>query len=254
MGLFNKENIQTPESVELEFTLAGIGNRAYALFIDYCIFWFSIALIVTISIFLLAKAPSLGLSDNWLIAIAFLIYFAVYVGYFVYFETTWQGQSPGKRIAKIRVISANGQTISLSQAALRALMRTIDDTLFLGAFMIIFSKKEKRLGDWLAGTIVIQEEQNITNLQIKTSAQTEEVALILEYDADISRLSVEDFILIRQYLQRRNAMLMKAQHDLARQIGYSIKDKIGLTDIPENVTANIFLEAVYVSYQRKYSA
>jgi len=254
MRFFNQFNLETPESVELEFTLAGIGNRAYALFIDYCVLGLTIFIAYIIFISLIIFSAGLGLSNNWLIAICILLFFAISMGYFVFFETTWQGQSPGKRFVKIRVISENGQTISLTQATLRSLLRPIDDILFVGAIMIIFSKKEKRLGDWLAGTLVIQEEQNQVNQQIDLNPETEDLLKYIEENAEISRLTLEDFVLIRQYLQRREGMLTKAKLDLAREIGYIIKDKIALVEIPENITAIQFLEAIYLAYQKKFSA
>ncbi len=250
MPLFNQFNLETPESVELEFTLAGIGNRAYALFIDYCILWGTLGIISILGLFLIVQITN---GQMWLLAIYFLIIFTIYVGYFVFFETIWQGQTPGKKITKIRVISNNGQRITLPQATLRTLLRPVDDLLFIGAIMIIFSKQEKRIGDWLAGTLVIQEAQNQSNYQIKISPETQKLVEFLEENVDISRLTVEDFVLVREYLQRKGQMLMKAKNDLARELGYLIKDKIALSDIPDNVTASVFLEAVYIAYQRKFS-
>lgn len=162
MHIFNRIIHQTPESVELEFTLAGIGSRAWALLIDYHILGFTlVAFLITWSVFSyqlvqiwtnLFKSYDIGL---WLVAIALLVMFFIYTGYFVLFETLWQGQTPGKRLAKIWVIRDDGRLISIGQATLRSLLRPFDDFLFLGAFLIMFSRQEKRLGDLAAGTIVI---------------------------------------------------------------------------------------------------
>ncbi|MFM7441399.1 MAG: RDD family protein, partial [Snowella sp.] len=158
MRFFNKVALQTPESVELDFTLAGIGNRSYALVIDdiilglilvfFLLIWafFAYFLYQVIHIDYWIPSDTVGL---WLLAIQLLIIFSIYVGYFTFFETLWQGQTPGKRIVKIRVIREDGRPVRLPQATLRALLRPLDDVFFLGMFLIIFNKSEKRLGDWL---------------------------------------------------------------------------------------------------------
>jgi uncharacterized RDD family membrane protein YckC len=154
MSLFKTITIQTPESVELEFTLAGIGNRALALMIDYLLVFFLISLVSLVSSFLSEQLVNLsaflggGTEDIelWLVAIALLVTTAIYGGYFVGFESAWQGQTPGKRFTKIRVIRDNGKPEGVFQATLRALMRPVDDILFLGFFCIIFGQQENRQG------------------------------------------------------------------------------------------------------------
>ena len=115
MRLFNRYTLHTPESVELEFTLAGIGNRAYALLIDYIILGLIlIVFLVGVLIFnsgLQTIQILVGSTDRlelWLIAVQALIGFFIYVGYFVFYETVWSGQTPGKRYVKIRVIRDDG--------------------------------------------------------------------------------------------------------------------------------------------------
>src|SRR5919202_1816512 len=158
MRFFNRVILQTPESVELEFTLAGIGNRAYALLIDYVVLGLIlVGFLVFWSIFSfqLYGAIKGWIGNNnqlslWLIAIQILVSFFIYVSYFVFFEALWQGQTPGKRYVKIRVIRDDGRPIGLQQSTLRALLRPLDDTFFLGLFLIILNRQEKRLGDLVA--------------------------------------------------------------------------------------------------------
>lgn len=253
---FNKIVIQTPESVELEFNLAGIGNRAYALLIDYIIWgiiliisllaWAFVAVLINFSNNVFAKNASL-----WLVAIQFLIFFAIYVAYFVFFETIWQGQTPGKRFVKIRVISDNGRPIKLQQATLRALLRPFDDLFFIGALLIMLSKQEKRLGDLVAGTIVIQEDREVLAKKLTITEDAKVLAKQLQIQADIGRLLPEDFAVIREYLHRRSEMLNSARIELCRKLAYQVKDIINLEDVPDGITANTFLEAVYLAYQEK---
>lgn len=179
MRFFNRITFQTPESVELEFTLAGIGNRALALLIDYTVLGVTLLFFVLIWIVLstqllnfveefFTKLPNL---DIWLLAIFVIIAFAIYISYFVFFETLWFGQTPGKRFAKIRVVRDDGRPIGLQQATLRALLRPFDESLFIGAFLIMLGRREKRLGDLVAGTIVIQAQTPTISATLTISEQ-----------------------------------------------------------------------------------
>lgn len=261
MRFFNRVTLQTPESVELEFTLAGIGNRAYALLIDYLVWGLLLfGFLVTWAIFstqLLEVLENLVGTNRqlelWLVAIQLLITFFIYVGYFVVFETLWQGQTPGKRLVKIRVICDDGKPIRLQQSTLRSLLRPVDDIFFLGVFFIVLGRREKRLGDWVAGTLVIQEEQPITSSSFPVSKEAETLATQLLIDADFSGMLPEDFAVIREYLQRRAAMIPEARAELSRQLAHQSKDVIALKKVPKGVTANQFLEAVYLAYQRQSS-
>ena len=259
MRFFNQINLQTPESVELEFTLAGIGNRSFALIIDYIIFGLSILLVWIFSAFLAFQlVPNLIGSTvpdrlaQWIWAIQSMTTFAIYVGYFVILETLWRGQTPGKKWTKIRVVRDNGKPERLPQAILRALLRPVDDMLFIGVFFIIFTQQEKRLGDMVAGTIVVQEEvSTLTKIEISTEA--ENLAVQLRIEAEIDNLLPEDFATIRDFLQRRKNIMLEYQHQLSRKLAQQVKEIIMVENIPEGYSNSQFLEAIYVAYQQDKS-
>lgn len=259
MRFFNQFHLQTPESVELEFTLAGIGNRTLALFIDYTVLFLSLFLFwIFYSIF----APQVeNILENfvpatdivmWLFAIASLISFFVYMGYFVVFESLWQGQTPGKRITKIRVIQDNGRRAGLGQATMRSLLRPVDDIFFLGVFMITLGKREKRLGDWVAGTIVIQEDIAITPANFAIDPAAKQLAQKLDQHTEISQLLPEEFATIREYLQRRGAMSLKARNHLSQQLTQRLQAILHLEE--QTASPDIFLEAIYLAYQSIHSS
>jgi uncharacterized RDD family membrane protein YckC len=258
MHFFNRITHQTPESVELEFTLAGIGSRAWALLIDYHILAFLIAGFLFIWSFIAYQVVEIWkqIFQNtdvglWMLAIAFLVMYFLYTGYFVLFETLWQGQSPGKRFAKIRVVRDDGRPIGIQQAVLRSLLRPVDDILFIGAFLIMFGRHEKRLGDLVAGTIVIQTEtsQKEANFPVSDSA-SDLMSQLLQSEADFSQLLPDDFAVIREYLQRRKAMSKQAKEKLSLELAKQTKKIIALEKLPQAVTPDVFLEAVYLAYQQ----
>lgn len=259
MHFFNRVTFQTPESVELEFTLAGIGNRALALIIDYLLLGLSLFLFFTVWAFLsvqlfdfigdiFTNSRNLGL---WLVAIFLFTTFAIYAGYFVLFETLWRGQTPGKRFAKIRVVRDDGRPVGLQQAALRGLLRPFDESLFIGAFLIMFTRREKRLGDLAAGTIVIQAQAPTASATLKISEQARSLYEYLLQIADLSPLLPDDFAIIREYLHRRSAMASKARTALALQLTQQVQAIIDLEKLPENVSPDVFLEAIYLAYQQR---
>jgi uncharacterized RDD family membrane protein YckC len=258
MQYFKKITLQTPESIQLEFLLAGIGSRAFALLIDYTLLGLCLAAVASLWAWLsyllveyldAANIEYSGL-QNWLIAIPLLLVFVIFVGYFVFFETLWQGQTPGKRFAKIRVIQDNGKPVGLAQATLRALLRPLDDALWLGTFFIVFGKREKRLGDWIASTIVIQEDRPITAANFALSPEAQRVAEQLLEITDFSRLLPDDFAVVLEYLQRRSLMHPAAREQTAHRLHRQVQSLLMLEQLPYEMSSDLFLEAIYLAYQQ----
>lgn len=260
MRLFNQVTIQTPESVELDFTLAGIGSRAFALVIDYIILAFTLLAIIILWGFLsiqLTTIEALATVDAdtlnlWVSAILGLLCFAVYVGYFVFFETLWHGQTPGKRFTKIRVIRDDAQPARLFQATLRSLLRPIDDIFFLGFFCIALSNREKRIGDWLAGTLVVQTTPPLLSKGVTLNASANSFVAYLIKEGNLANLLPDDFAIVREYLERRSFMTTKARSEVSLNLARQLKAVIHLDTLPSAMTAEQFLEAIYLAYQQHF--
>jgi uncharacterized RDD family membrane protein YckC len=258
MGFSKPIRLQTPDSVELEFWLAGIGSRTLALVVDYTVWGLLLSVFIWLWSFLAEQTIDLLSAwlentdslELWLLAILLMVTFIIYVGYFVIFETLWQGQTPGKRFAKIRVIADDGRPVQLSQAVLRALLRPFDDLFFIGFLLIALTSQEKRLGDWLAGTLVVKTEQDQTQKPFKVSDGAIELAERLGVEADLSVLLPDDFAVIREYLQRRTLLEPEAKRKLSLQLARDIQMIIHLETLPYDLSADLFLEAVYFAYQR----
>jgi uncharacterized RDD family membrane protein YckC len=255
--LFRKVKVLTPESVELEFTLAGIGSRGLALLIDTLLvmlgiafFWFFGSLFAT-QVIRSISPSGYGIAAAWLLGIALLVTFLISAGYFVFFETLRQGQTPGKRYTQIRVIRDDGRPVGLTQAVLRALLRPIDDFLFwvVGSVLILFGQDEKRLGDLVAGTLVIQEERAASKRKIDLSESAQGLARQLSTVSDMTQLLPDDFAVVREFLQRREFMAPKARTELSMNLARQARTLVKLETIPAGVTSDQFLEAVYLAYQ-----
>ncbi|HHP7245985.1 MAG TPA: RDD family protein [Elainellaceae cyanobacterium] len=260
MQFLNHFTVQTPESVELEFTLAGLGNRSLAAVIDYAL-W---SLTISILLALLSRADWLteilfdwvGNTDAielWFSALLILISFVIYVGYYGVFETIWRGQTPGKRLAKIRVVRDDGRPIGIFQATLRSLLRPIDEfpPFYIGAFLIFFNRQEKRIGDIVAGTIVIQENRAIAPADFAVLEDSHALARKLQQTTHLSQLLPEDFAIIREFLQRRIDMKPHARQQVSAELAQQVKAALHLNDDLEDPPPEVFLEATYLAYQQQ---
>jgi len=152
--------IDTPEQVHLEFTLAGIGSRFMAVCLDVLIEAVLYLFLLLFSYIWFSGGVFGANRTIWWNAIVTLVIFCINWGYYAIFETLWKGQTPGKRWAGIRVIKQTGRPINAFEAIARNLVRFID---FLpgfygvGVFTMLLNHKNRRLGDYVAGTIVVHE-------------------------------------------------------------------------------------------------
>jgi uncharacterized RDD family membrane protein YckC len=243
-------SISTPENVDLHLELAGLGNRILACIIDTVL---SSALNIGITIALLALWYSLRLASlppaqlavwsTYLLMLGITANFAVIFGYYIFFEGFWQGQTPGKRVADIRVIEQNGQPITWSSAVVRNLIRIIDQAVMLvGLLSMFLDKNERRLGDLAAGTMVIRERTPALNAsQILFNPAVEHQKL------DVGRITPDEYDLLVTFLKRRDKM--KDSAGVVQQLESYFKTKLGeegFAGTPEQ-----FLESIYTSYRSR---
>ena len=157
-------SIVTPDHIELDFEPAGLGSRLMAALIDVILIFLIFLALLIGGIFAGITALGLGGPESGVVFLAALIifFYTLIWGYFVFFEALWRGQTPGKRYAGIRVVLDNGLPVGWREAALRNFVRAADimppPACLVGSLMILLSKRGKRLGDLLAGTMVVREE------------------------------------------------------------------------------------------------
>lgn len=158
--------IDTPEQVSIRFPVAGLGSRFLAILADTVVQGLAYAALILVFVLLMSSAPKAageGFShsgEKWLIAGLVLFHFLLYWGYFALFETFWNGQTPGKRFCKIRVIQQSGRQISFFEAMTRNLIRVIDmlpGFYLIGVIAMLCNRQHQRLGDLAAATLVVHE-------------------------------------------------------------------------------------------------
>ncbi|HET6817187.1 MAG TPA: RDD family protein [Mycobacteriales bacterium] len=145
------------EAVALELRPAGIGSRSVAVLID-----FAVQYALVIGLILISANVFNGADDA--AAAAFLVTAMVLVvlGYPVGFETLWRGRTLGKAAMGLRVVRDDGGPVRFRHAFVRGLVGVVIDrpgiTWGLGALLpMLLSSRSKRIGDFAAGTVVVQE-------------------------------------------------------------------------------------------------
>jgi len=242
----DKLTIETPEQTALEFAIAGIGSRFLALALDTLIQMSVFAIVgigsVTLAATLFAHTPD----SMWVMASMLLAMFSLYYGYFAAFEALWNGQTPGKRLLRIRVIKDTGRPMTPSESVGRNLMRIVDQLPFMygvGIVSVALSRQNKRLGDFVAGTIVVHERELQDVRPLWHAPQSSSTA---RYGAD--RLSADEFALVETFLNRRNSLAPEVRYRMGDEIARRIKPRLSLP--PENVPSNERLLEVIAAERR----
>jgi uncharacterized RDD family membrane protein YckC len=253
-------NIDTPELVAIEMPLAGIGSRFIAILVDYLI-WGFVFLILGIVAAIIIPALHFfgGVSANWAIGIFVLIVFLLQWGYFALFEAFGNGRTPGKRVAKIRVIHQSGRGINFVEALARNLVRFVDyfpGFYAVGIVAIFLSRRSQRLGDMVAGTLVVRDREvdspnwgesasrtfTAPTLIAESPIPPPHLRVVLPAPA-LAKLSASDLEVLEGFFARRLDMDLTTRAALAGRIASALCAKSGLS-IPEDTSVETFLEAV----------
>jgi len=221
----DKLTIETPEQIPLEFPLAGIGSRFLAIALDTLIQALGFLLIVFIAEILLPTAARFtSRAWTWAAAIFFLCVFILYSGYYALFEIFWNGQTPGKRLVRLRVISDSGRPITVYEAVVRNLLRIIDQLpglYVVGIISVFLTARNKRLGDIVAGTVVVHEKA-VQDSQPDFAAAAPSTA-----PSAGLQITAEELELIERFLQRRYDLSPEVRRQSAEQIAARLRARLG---------------------------
>ena len=235
-------SIETPEQIEINYSIAGIGSRFYAALIDIAV----MTPIAFIGAYVTIRAIT-GLDEilgNWLGAIAGVATFALLWGYYMVCEITMNGQSPGKRALGLRVIKVHGYPISFSDSAIRNLVRIVDFLPFLygaGLVTMLSNKNWQRLGDLAAGTLVVKEDTKVSPNPARTPTIRKSTFVYTDW-IQLDQLTDAELASIREYLSRRGILPRLRRIQLVRAIGTPIARKMGGS---APIDYELFLEELY---------
>ncbi len=164
--LMDNFQIETAQNVNIFQNVAGIGDRIVAYIIDSLLIAAYIFILYIIIIGFIISEMNLGDSALFLL---FMVAVLPILVYHLVFEMFWNGQSPGKRVMKIRVVKLDGSKPAFSNYLLRWLLRVIDISLASGAVAlvtILINGRGQRLGDLAASTTVISEKTPVHHSQM----------------------------------------------------------------------------------------
>jgi uncharacterized RDD family membrane protein YckC len=201
---------------------------------------------------------------KWTMAIMILVVFLIFASYFIFFEWIWDGQTPGKRLMRLRVIREDGRPITLWEAIARNLLRVFDaapgfivPVYSVGLIVIFLSGRDQRVGDIFAGTVVIRERTD----EAPTFAETfsnpisdtafHRVQKKVEINADISNIVESEMEVVESFLRRRWDLSDRQRLWMAWRIALPLMYKIKPNYNVENFTYEGFLEEILHRFYAK---
>lgn len=257
--------IETPERVPLHFALASIGNRFIACAIDHAIQLLTIILMV-IAFTLLANfsnvSDQVSNAPKWVIAIAIVVVFLIVSGYFAFFEWIWNGQTPGKRWLKLRVIREDGRPVTFWEASVRNLLRSFDmmpaPFYSIGLISVFVSSRDQRVGDMVAGTVVVREREAEAPAFAQVFATpVSDPALRrsfkpVEFTAALNSLTESEIEVVEAFLRRRWDLSEIPRQWMAWRVALPIMYKLRPVYDTEAFTYEGFLEELLHRYREQH--
>jgi uncharacterized RDD family membrane protein YckC len=236
--------ISTPEGVDLHLTLAGPASRFVSALVDIVI---QLVLLICAAVVLGTIGSSA--QGGTLVLVWFVLSFALITFYDVFFEVFNSGRTPGKLINGLRVVRVEGHPVTFLTSAIRNIIRPIDflpSVYLLGAVVILATRKNQRVGDVVAGTIVVRDGSHGLRRGSRRSADPPPPVRDVEVPPhgawDTSRITAEELAAVRQFLERRHDIQQSARAELARTLAERLRPKV--TGAPPQLRGEQFLTAL----------
>jgi uncharacterized RDD family membrane protein YckC len=223
--------VATPERVAVDLPVAGLGSRAMAYGIDVGLLG-AVGLVAYFALSYWVPDPVNAVLE--LSSLVRTVGVAAVFGslwlYWTALEVLWHGQTPGKRLLRIRVVKADGSNVTVLASAVRNLLRLVD---FLpacypvGLITMLVDKQHRRLGDLVAGTVLVREEQ----------------VDLSRYEQVKADLSVSELELATSYLARFSQLEPSAQERLGRQLASRLqlapREGASATELRDAIRAHV---------------
>ncbi len=249
LDLRQHHGVETPEHVEVQFELAGVGSRMAAGLIDLLLVWLGTFLLWGIFVLLILGGAAGGTLAGWVVALIILLAFCLVWGYFTLFEALNGGRTPGKQVLGIRVVMDTGRSLTPSAAVLRNLVRFLDcyfPVPFAPALLSMFlHPSNKRLGDMAAGTIVVRDRPTDWVLGAKGADAGQRVAEPIETGPP--ELTEDEFRLLDRFLARLSELTPAVQARMTADLVRRFEARIPR----RSEDAQAYLVTVFADEQRK---
>ncbi|MBI4933917.1 MAG: RDD family protein [Actinobacteria bacterium] len=241
------DGIITPEAVVLELETAGVASRVWAGTVDLGI---QILLLVFLSGVLAAAGATSGSDVDTAMAIAVAV---VLMGYPVVFETLLRGRTPGKRVFGLRAVTLEGAPIRLRHAVLRMMGGLVDRFLpplgVTGTLMVLGTARHQRVGDLMAGTIVIRDPDR-TRLPPAVWFPVPPGYEQFAASIDPTALTDAQYTVVRSFLMRNRELTPEARYRLAVDLAERVAERVHLPWTPA-IHPEAYLLCVIARYQRR---
>ena len=223
-GLDTTVDVETPEHVTFRVNVAGPSRRAVAYGLDLMIRGAVFLFFATLASFAGVDVDFEATSTGVILLLAFLLEW----GYYVLFESLWSGQTPGKRAVSLRAVKEGGVPLTFLDVVLRNLLRGAD---WLPAFNVVgvcvmaLDRRFRRLGDLVAGTMVIEESAASIGSGLRISPPL--TSAELEAVPASARLSGAEMDALEAYLRRIGTLSPAREHELAAMVAPMFARRLG---------------------------
>ena len=250
--------VTTPENISFEYQLAGPFRRLPAFLLDIA-FRYLVVLVISFVIILSGLANFIPGTGALFVAGIFIGIFLLSWFYGLLFESWWNGQTPGKRVLGLRVVSVDGRPINAAQATIRNFVRVADffpyastqvfgseyhmsflPTFIIALICMVMTRRFQRLGDLAAGTMVVVDER--AWYPKKVSLDDVRVASLAEFIPASFRMSSSLAKTIALYVERRPAMSARRREVTAETLAKPMMQQFGFR---EDTSSDLLLCAIY---------
>jgi uncharacterized RDD family membrane protein YckC len=240
--------VRTSDNVQIGYVTAGIPSRLMAFLVDALI---NLGVVLVAGIAASALYSAMGTSGGVAEAVALTVFsLTLVLGHFLYFailEATSGGRTPGKRALGLRVVRIDGSAPGLSESLVRNIARLVDYTLGIGLFVAFFHPQSRRVGDLLAGTMVIRERSAAAQVPAAMSP-----VLLRAPDAGppiegLDRVGEHEQSVLRAFLSRPG-LPPEQRARIAYEMAQKLFERMGIAPTaPERIwPPELFVERLYL--------
>lgn len=255
MAWADEVRFETPEQIDIELEVAGLGSRFMAKMLDLLVQ--SLLFVVTLILILLivgvlGEFPAIRQMGSYVMIILAAGIYLFVIGWNVYYEVRHNGQTPGKRWTGIRVVRETGGPVDFRSSAIRNLLAIADFipvVFLLGSFLVVVTKRAQRLGDMAAATLVIRERQNHPGGEPigRVEALADDALRFL--DDQLKRCTPDDRRVLREFFRRFPKLDEHAREMLAEKLTRQFAHRLQVPNDVEETEPVTFLASLYRDLQ-----